>query len=40
MDQETCVTLSASHSLMLEDNVGEDGLSSQSVYTVDIDEKN
>jgi hypothetical protein len=34
------VTLSASHSLMLEDNVGEDGLSSQSMYTVDIDEKN
>ncbi len=38
--KKPCVTLSASHSLMLEDNVGEDGLSSQSMYTVDIDEKN
>jgi hypothetical protein len=37
--KKPCVTLSASHSLMLEDNVGEDGLSSQSMYTVDIDEK-
>jgi hypothetical protein len=38
--KKPCVTLSASHSLMLEDSVSEDGLSSQSMYTVDIDEKN
>jgi hypothetical protein len=31
---------SSSHSMMFEDNVGEDGLSAQSSYTIDINDSN